>query len=411
MTETRPLCVMETPYSTVAPCYIQFCLEVSDPSKVEVLCNRILAVAVAFHIQTDLDTKIIHLNHQKNEIYKIPEEISNMEDAIHWAMENACPNGSDRLATLSSSSKYIVYNVNHAFSDGGQMIRIVNAIQQEPFVAPEIHLPISILDPKRFKKQVEEAEPLFIDTRHISMTHFRPIENSKEDSHNFARLEIPVSSLPGYENGHLHRLTSSLLAAFLLATKAYSGYDNDGFGIRAAIDCRRYLDKENCDAWENGFHSGNIVIDCQSNPKTVGDLIEGLEKKLRDEINSEAWLGHTNYLLLPFLHPGDERYQNLPSIGLNLYLTQIGRYRISEPISDVMMNVQQMIPPETITLMSYSVDSGKSNVLHNHLIYGLTNNKHEDMMKYLELTHFAMLNQRYEMEIDAFIEQLKQHIK
>ena len=409
MNETRPLCIMETPYSTVAPCYIQLCIEVSDPSKISLYCQRILSYAIPFHLKVDVDKKLVHLDHHENKIFNLPDSIDNLEDAIHWSMEHAKPNETTQVGTLSASNKFIVYNANHAWVDGGQWINIVEAIQKDDFVTPALTLPPSVLSEITFKKQVEESEPKFISMLDKTKTLFNHDPKLFGKSYNFGRDEIPISSISGYNNGHIHQLTAMLVAAFTTAAKAYSGFENnDGFGVQAAINLRRYLSEPLKSSPSIGYMSGNIAIYCENPPTTMDELINELDKKCKQEIDERAFLGATRYLLLPLLHPEDKRYIPITSDGYGLYLSNVGRFRIKRPITNIMINVQQTVQTKSIVLFSYSVDSENGNILHNHLINEEFSSK--SMQKFAKLINFALVNMKRESKISDFIDFLKQKL-
>ena len=410
MSETRPLCIMETPYSTVAPCYIQLGIEVSDPSKIKEYCKRIMELAVGFHLTVDVENKTVILDHHSNKVFEMPNSVDNLEAAINWSMANAKPNETTQVATLAANDRFIVYNSNHAWSDGGQWIRIVEEMQRDDYKAPEITMPPSVLSEKTFKKAVEESEPLFVSMFDKSMTQFRVEAQYKGDDSKFVRSAFPVSTLKGYKDGHMHQLTASLVAAFILATKAFSGYDDDGYGVQSAINIRRYLEEPLRSSMSFGYQSGNIVIQTKEKPETVDDLINQLDKTLKEEIDKEAFLGHTRYLLLPLLHPDDKRYIPQAPRGLGLYLTNIGRFKVKEPIKDIMLNVHQTVLPYSVVLLSYSVDSEKDNVLHNHFIHRLTDTSSEVMQKYMDLLNYALVNMKRDSSIADFVNYLKEHM-
>ena len=46
------------------------------------------------------------------------------------------------------------------------------------------------------------------------------------------------------------------------------------------------MDEKIRKSWDLNFHAGNIAIDCEE-PKTIKDLIEGLDNKLKYEIKNE----------------------------------------------------------------------------------------------------------------------------
>ncbi|KAH0793516.1 hypothetical protein GPJ56_002563 [Histomonas meleagridis] len=412
MTE-RPLCIMETPYSTVAPCYIQLALEISDPSKIEEICNRIFAITVSFHITVDVENKIVHLDHHHNTVFSMPNTITKLEEAIQWSIENAKPNETTQVATLSANDRFIVYNSNHAWSDGGQWQRIVEEIQKPDFTIPTLTMPPSLFGETTFKRQIESSEPLFISPFHSTMTQFRTDSSYNGDDTSYVYSTIPISTLPGYDrsNSHIHQLTAMLVSSFVLSVKAFSGFSDDGYGLQAAINARPYLSEPLCSSISFGYQSGNILINCgDTKPRTIGELIDSLDKCLKDELQTKAFIGHTRYLLLPLLHPDDKRFVNIAPRGLGLYLTNIGRFKVhNEMIKDVMLNVHQAVGPQpSIVLMSYSVDNGNENVLHNHLIHRLTGISSDVMRNLLSLMDYALVNMDRKKTIEEFVEILKE---
>ena len=350
------------------------------------------------------DNKIIQKN---NEIFKMPEEISSLNSAIKWSLENAHPNVTNLLATLSVNSKIIVYNVNHAFSDGGMFKQIFEELQKPEFIEPKLNLPLTFFN--TYKDKLISAEPHILSTKNPKFTHFKPIkeESSKYSDDNIEIIfsDINAEDVFNYENGHIHKLTAILTVSMILAAKALSNYD-DGYGVQAAINVRRYMDEEIKSSWDLNFHSGNISIDCEE-PKTIKDLIDGLDAKLKYEIKNEEWLNHTHYLLLPLLNPDDKRYINFNDYGLGLYLTQMGMFKSNGDITDVMININRENNIKCIVLESYSFIFGNKNILRNHIIFrkiGITSNLAK---KYLNLIDYCLKNLKLESDIHDFINLLK----
>ena len=209
----------------------------------------------------------------------------------------------------------MVYNVNHAFCDGSMFKQIFEECQNPNFTQPKLNLPLTFFT--TYLDKIKSTEPHVLSPKNPKFTHFKPLkdENSNYSDENLEMVfsETNVENIFNYNNGHVHQLTALLCAAMMLAAKALSDYD-DGFGVQAAIDVRRYMDDSIKKSWDLNFHAGNIGIDCD-NPKTIKDLIDGLDKKLKYEIDNEEWLNHTHYLLLPLISPGDKRYTNFKDYG------------------------------------------------------------------------------------------------
>ena len=194
----------------------------------------------------------------------------------------------------------------------------------------------------------------------------------------------------------------------ILAAKALSDYD-DGFGVQAAIDVRRYMDDTLQKSWDLNFHAGNIGIDCD-NPKTVKELIDSLDHKLKNEINNEEWINHTHYLLLPLLNPGDKRYINFKDYGLGLYITQMGIFKSNGDITDLMINVNQENNVDCVVLESYSFICDNKNILKNHIIFRRTGISSNIARKYLHLIDYCLKNFIIDMKIKDFVNILKKQI-
>ena len=76
-----------------------------------------------------------------------------------------------------------------------------------------------------------------------------------------------------------------------------------------------------------------------------------------------------------------------------------------------MLNVHQVTPQYAIVLLSYSVDTGVTNILHNHLLYMLTGTSTKVNQQFLKLINFALENMNRESKVDDFINYLKQQVK
>lgn len=407
MSTQRPICIMETGYLTSGQCYIQMALKVKNSSLIEKYSKKFFAICTPFHLSANLENMTLKLESKNNSLIKMPEEISSLDTAIKWSLENAHPNSTNNLATLSANSKIIVYNVNHAFCDGGMFKQIFEELQKSEFTEPKLNLPLTFFS--TYIDKIKSAEPHILSPKNPKFTHFQPIkeENSKysDDNIEIVFSEINAEDVFNYENGHIHKLTAILTASMILSAKALSDY-KDGYGVQAAIDVRRYMDDNIKSSWDLNFHAGNIGIECEK-PKTIKELIDGLDNKLKYEIKNEEWLNHTHYLLLPFLNPGDKRYINFDDYGLGLYLTQMGMFKSNEDISDIMINVNQENNVDCIVLQSYSFICGNKNILRNHIIFRKTGINSNLAKRYLNLIDYCIKNFKLDSDVHEFISLLK----
>ena len=407
MSTSRPICIMETGYLTSGQCYIQMAIKVNNPSLIELYIKKFFSICTAFHMNAYQDNMTLKLEQKENKVIKMPEEVLSLDSAIKWSLENAHPNSSNHLAALSANSKIIVYNVNHAFCDGAMFKQIFEELQNPNFVEPKLNLPLTFF--KTYIDKIKSSEPHVLSPKNPKFTHFKPIneENSKYSDENLEMVfsEINAEEIFNFKNGYIHQLTAVLSASMMLAAKALSDY-NDGFGVQAAIDVRRYMDESIKKSWDLNFHAGNIGISCDE-PKTIKDLINGLDNKLKYEIEKEEWLNHTHYLLLPLLNPEDKRYINFENYGLGLYLTQMGMFKSTGEITDVMINVNQENNVDCIVLQSYSFISNNKNILKNHIIFRRTGITSNLAKKYLNLIDYCLKNFKLDLDIKEFINILK----
>ena len=410
MSTSRPICIMEQGYLTSGQCYIQMAIKVKDPSLIESYSNKIFSICTPFHLNADFDNMTLKLEDKENKLIKMPEEIITLDSAIKWSLENAHPNPKINFATLCANSKIIVYNVNHAFCDGAMFKQIFEELQNPNFKEPKLNLPLTFFS--TYIDKIKASEPHVLSPKNPKFTHFKPLkeENSTYSDENLEMVfsEINADKIFNYKNGHIHQLTGILTASMILAAKALSDYD-DGYGVQAAIDVRRYMDDNLKKSWDLNFHAGNIAIDCNE-PKTINDLINGLDKKLKYEIENEEWLNHTHYLLLPLLNPGDKRYINFDDYGLGLYLTQMGMFKSNGDITDLMINVNQENNVDCVVLQSYSFIRENKNILKNHIIYRRTGITSNIAKKYLKLIDYCLMNLKLDLDINQFINILKSQI-
>ena len=394
-------------YLTSGQCYIQMAIKVKNPLLIESYTNKFFAICTPFHLNAYLENMTLKIESKKNTIFKMPEEIVSLDSSIKWSLENAHPNPTNHIATLSSNSKIIVYNVNHAFCDGGMFKQIFEELQNSTIIEPKLNLPLTFFT--TYIDKIKASEPHILSPKNPKFTHFKPLkeENSKYSDDNLEMVfsEINAEEIFNYKNGHIHQLTAILTASMILAAKALSDY-NDGFGVQAAIDVRRYMDEKIRKSWDLNFHAGNIAIDCEE-PKTIKDLIEGLDNKLKYEIKNEEWLNHTHYLLLPLLNPGDKRYVNFNDYGLGLYLTQMGMFKSNGDISDIMINVNQENNVDCVVLQSYSFVCEKKKKKKNHIIFRRTGITSNLAKKYLSLIDYCLKNLKVELDVNEFITILK----
>ena len=411
MTETsRKICIMETGYLTTGQCYIQMAIKVKNPLLIEIYSKKFFSLCTPFNMNAYHDKMILKLENKDNKLIILPEEITTLESAIKWSLEKAHPNPSNQLATLCGNSQILVYNVNHAFCDGAMFKQIFEELQKKDFVKPKLNLPLTFFT--TYIDKIKSSEPHILSPKNPKFTHFKPLkeENSKYTDNNLELVfsEIDVKDIFNYKDGHIHQLTSILCASMILAAKALSDYD-DGFGVQAAIDVRRYMDDTLQKSWDLNFHAGNIGIDCD-NPKTVKELIDGLDHKLKNEINNEEWINHTHYLLLPLLNPGDKRYINFKDYGLGLYITQMGIFESNGDITDLMINVNQENNVDCVVLESYSFICDNKNILKNHIIFRRTGISSNIARKYLHLIDYCLKNFIIDMKIKDFVNILKKQI-
>ena len=400
---SRPICVMEAGYLTSGQCYIQMAIKVKNPSLIEIYAKKFFSFCTPFHINANHENMTLHLKYKENKIIKMPEEIDSLDSAIEWSLEKAHPNPANNIATLSVNSKIMVYNVNHAFCDGAMFKQIFQELQNPNFEEPKLNLPLTFFS--TYIDRIKSSEPHILSPKNPNFTHFKPIkeENSSYSDEKLIMVfsELNAKEVFNYENGHIHQLTAILTASMILAAKALSDY-NDGYGVQAAIDVRRYMNDNIKKSWDLNFHAGNIGIYCEE-PKTIKDLIDGLDNKLKEEIECEEWLNHTHYLLLPLLNPGDKRYINFKEYGLGLYLTQMGKFKSNGDISDLMINVNQENNVDCIVLQSYSFINENKNILKNHIIYRRTGITDILAKRYLSLINYCLKNFKIDLEIDEFI--------
>ena len=155
---------------------------------------------------------------------------------------------------------------------------IFEELQKPNFIEPKLNLPLTFFT--TYLDKIKSTEPHFLSPKNPKFTHFKPLkdDNSNYSDKNLEMVfsETNVEDIFNYNNGHLHQLTAILCAAMMLAGKALSDYD-DGFGVQAAIDVRRYMNDNIKKSWDLNFHAGNIGINCD-NPKTIKDLIDVLIK-------------------------------------------------------------------------------------------------------------------------------------
>lgn len=410
MATPRKICVMETGYLTSGQCYIQMAIKVKNPSLIDIYAKKFFAVCTPFNMNAYHENMTLKLESKENQLIKMPEEITSLDSAIKWSLENAHPNPTNHLATLCGNSQIMVYNVNHAFCDGSMFKQIFEELQNPNCTQPKLNLPLTFFT--TYLDKIKSTEPHVLSPKNPKFTHFKPLkdENSNYSDENLEMVfsETNVENIFNYNNGHVHQLTALLCAAMMLAAKALSDYD-DGFGVQAAIDVRRYMDDSIKKSWDLNFHAGNIGIDCD-NPKTIKDLIDGLDKKLKYEIDNEEWLNHTHYLLLPLISPGDKRYTNFKDYGLGLYITQMGMFKSNGDITDVMINVNQENNVDCIVLQSYSFISDNKNILKNHIIFRRTGITFNIARKYLNLIDYCLKNFNPDLGIKDFINILKKQI-
>ena len=404
---SRKICVMEAGYLTSAQCYIQMALKVKNSSLIDIYSKKLFSICTPFNMNAYNDEMILKLEKKENQLIKMPEEITSLESAIKWSLENAHPNPTNKLATLCGNSIILVYNVNHAFCDGSMFKQIFEELQKKEFIEPKLNLPLTFFT--TYLDKIKSTEPHILSPKNPKFTHFKPLKeaNSNYSDENIELVfsEINAEDIFNYNEGHIHQLTSILCASMILAAKAMSDY-KDGYGVQAAIDVRRYMDDRIKKSWDLNFHAGNIGIDCE-NPKTIKDLIDGLDNKLKYEINNEEWLNHTHYLLLPLISPGDKRYINYKDYGLGLYITQMGMFKSDGDILDLMINVNQENNVDCIVLQSYSFICDNKNVLKNHIIFRKTGISSNIAKKYLNLIDYCLKNFKLNSEIKDFINILK----
>ena len=137
---------METGYLTSTQCYIQMAIKVKNPLIIESYIKKFFSICTAFNININLENMTLNLEQKQNSVFKIPEEITSLDSAIKWSLKNAHPNPKTHVATLSSNSQIIVYNVNHAFCDGGMFKLIFEELQKPSFIEPKLNLPLTFFN-------------------------------------------------------------------------------------------------------------------------------------------------------------------------------------------------------------------------------------------------------------------------
>ena len=393
---SRKMAATEKQFTFIRPSTIQLAFDVEDPTAIPPMIGTVKRTLGALHLRTDGEN--VFPTDEPVKVHQIPESVTDLKDSILWVRENANTDVTYPLATISASSHKLVINANHGFADGGTLFQTFKEVMNPTPNFPKL-LPIPLVVEEVFAKELKNAVPVTREWRNPYITHLKvdkPDQADPNDTEGFVQSEVPASSLFCCTNGKVKGLTESLGACAVLSAKAIHDL-GDKFGLQASVDLRRFMTPEQ-------KRNVSSVVGCMvlqaPNPRTVGELCDQLRASLEHEVSTGQPFNHWKWLI----EVGKETY---PFIGLGLYLSNIGQFKIRKPVRDVMIQATGAKTSELLLVLSYSVVSDTQNIVKNQICYGQAMTTRAQAARYSKLTDFALTHLRRNMTIDEALKLLR----
>lgn len=323
-------------------------LEIEKPSDVPEIVEKIYNRVPGLHIRSDGEQ--LYMKKAPLEVYKLPSNITSLNNAAEWMFDNHTPPYNKALASLAANNTKIVLNTNHMCSDG---IFIKNLIESLPKKEGNTidQIPISVFT--NFKNQIptnSDSAYLFDEDPNISRIIPQTTPEPKNTRLSSVFDEFELSKLSCNQNGKIVGLTDMFWVASSLAVMV-SNRKLGKCGTATAINMRPFLDQS-----RKNLSIGNHVASISATAKLdLDDTIKQLAQKLRSSFNENLKNGlHYKHLAATYRAIVLGQVLEHPP-GLGFEVSNIGPVRIGKQINDIFItNLMPSCHVDGVCLASYS---------------------------------------------------------
>ncbi|OHT07700.1 hypothetical protein TRFO_24044 [Tritrichomonas foetus] len=400
MIAMRPIHPLEKMYASVIPCYINLGIDVEDPKAIPTILERAKNASPPFFMKVKNDT-LCRFEKPDFQVVKMPDEITDLEDSLTWALKNCHPNGTDKLATVAVNSSKIVLSYNHGFFSGHMMMNVMNEVQNPTKDLKIPYFPINLDD----VFSIHDVKPFSIHYQKPQIAHYANTRVTKPDESDVLQLvsntfdsRKELTEIYDPKKDVLKGLTEFTAAAYILTFKSFNENLGD-WGIQTAYDTVKSLP-----AFQQTLAPANCVglfeLSINPRPEKFGELMHELRVELNEQMRIKKWLNGIKWVI-------DGNPEERPRLGLCCAQSNVGQVRIKKPIKDVIMRVSQEDPPNMLNLFMYSVIGEEKNIVKTHLSYGNVEIHKKEVELVNEVFKFAIKNVRKNDKIDDALQMLR----
>ncbi|OHT09177.1 hypothetical protein TRFO_22108 [Tritrichomonas foetus] len=341
---------------------IQLSVEVTKPSEIPSMIERLIKYAVPLHVSLDGDQLQYK---EKVNVLQMPKDVSNIGDSCNWILKNMQPS-KVASATLGYNDRFILVSSQHLCCDGGYFKYMINLIQDnlEGEKVPWNFLQIP--GDEYLREHLKKMDQAIIYNRRSDTTVLKSRESDFERENDqlvrVSTLTFDAKKTHCYLNGRLNNLTDSLWSTFLLSIAAYNRELPNKFGIASCIDLRDRFPEKNREILSGITNFISILShSCETNKD---DTILSIGQKLRKSLNDRIKNGD---LPAYYLYNQD----STKAEGSTSEISNMGPIFIKDPIKDVFMQISYKDPIQSavLSLLTWSVVSIERNELAFRLRY------------------------------------------
>jgi hypothetical protein len=239
----RPACPGEKVYIH-APEMVQLAMKLVSPRDVPHILDGVINATSGLRLKVSGDSLVSH--HSPFDVIRLPNSITNTEEACNYIYLNHTPTFTKTLATVAANDHIVALNSHHLCADGGFLRYIYEHCADSEFSkrrAPK--LPRALTDIWQTEVRNAEHELPYDGPERLTRLNLKqkPRDRVGDEKADFAQWCCPVSSLTVYNprTGKCDGLTERLWTALSLAGHAYNGRLTNDFGVVTCVDLRHLM--------------------------------------------------------------------------------------------------------------------------------------------------------------------------
>lgn len=261
-------------------------LQVEDPKYIPRILSNAEKVLVGLRVK--IDGSMMYNVGEPLKPVKIPESITNCEDAISYMDEFETPHYKRRMAAIGYNENIVSYTSGHCCSDGSYLIKFAdNCLDDDIGETPDLPITIKEAYGKLFfdgKKYVDKMVP----ADKVTAFTLRPSDGMAPHS---CRAEYIVRSIPfdqlqvyNRKTKNLEGLNNAINSSLCLAISTMENKLKNHLCVCTCIDLRRFA-KEQLDwSYANQYSIMNIIADNLKKNITLRNVNESFRKDLKNRI-------------------------------------------------------------------------------------------------------------------------------